>query len=65
MYFILFKNKADNLWYWELHTQSHDPITCGTDGHSSKQDARQELELVKKTAPFCKIYDKETEGWEE
>ncbi len=65
MYFILFKNNADNLWYWNLHTEHHAPIVNGTDGHISKNDARRKLELVKKSSPFCKIYDESTEEWEQ
>lgn len=65
MYFILFKNMADNLWYWNLHTDHHDTVANGADGHISKHDARRELELVKRTAAFCKIYDEVTEEWEQ
>ena len=64
MYFILFRNKDNNLWYWNLHTQHHHPIANGADGHISEEDARNNLQLVRRHAPFCRIYNKEIEDWE-
>jgi uncharacterized protein YegP (UPF0339 family) len=64
MYFILFRNNTDNLWYWNLHTEHHASIANGTDGHISKNDARREIDRVRRTTAFCKVYDKTTEEWE-
>jgi uncharacterized protein YegP (UPF0339 family) len=64
MYFILFQSKTNNQWYWNLHTEHHQTIATGAEGYISKEDARKSLQLVKKSAPFSRIYDKTLEKWE-
>jgi uncharacterized protein YegP (UPF0339 family) len=64
MYFILFQDKTDNLWYWNLHTETHQAIANGAEGYISKEDARNSLQVVRRHAPFSRIYDKAQEKWE-
>ena len=64
MYFIIFKNEENNLWYWKLHTDHHQTIAAGAEGYISKQDVQNGIRLVKNHAPFCRTYDKEHEKWE-
>ena len=64
MHFTLFQNAINNLWYWNLQTDSHQTIANGAEGYISKEDARNSLEVVRRHAPFCRIYDKAQEKWE-
>ncbi len=64
MYFILFQSKTNNQWYWNLHTEHHQTIATGAEGYLSKEDARNSLQLVRRHAAFCRIYDKALEKWE-
>ena len=64
MYFILFQSKTNNQWYWNLHTEHHQTIATGAEGYLNKEDARNSLQLVRRHAAFCRIYDKKLEKWE-
>lgn len=64
MYFILFQSETNNLWYWNLHTDTHQTVANGAEGYISKEDARNSLQVVRRHAPFCRIYDKMQEKWE-
>ena len=64
MYFMLFQDKANNLWYWNLYTDTHRTIATGAEGYISKEDARNGLQVVRRDVPFCRIYDKVQETWE-
>jgi uncharacterized protein YegP (UPF0339 family) len=64
MYFILFQCETNNLWYWNLHTLTHQTIANGVEGYISKEDARNSLQIVRRHVPFCRIYDKAQGEWE-
>lgn len=64
MYYILFQSETNNLWYWNVHTEHHQTIANGAEGYLSKEDARNSLQILRRHAPFGRIYDKSLEKWE-